>query len=412
MSKRHPSGFISAFYDPLKNPDAPTIGTATGGDVSASVTFTAPSNVGGSAISEYYAISDPSRITASAASSPISVTGLTNGTAYTFQVWALNTYGPSAFSASSGSVTPALQRGIFGGGLAAGNYSNVIQYVNIASTGNATDFGDLNYDGTGGTSACSSATRGVFGGGYVNGRTNTMDYITIATTGNAINFGSLALPSGDSSTLGVGSASNSTRGLWAGGQPSAGVTNVIQYITIATTGSTTSFGSLTTSRCFISACASSTRAVFAGGGNFSSSPQTTMDYVTTASTGNATSFGSLSTASALMAVGVCSSSTRGLFAAVGATYSDSASNVIEYITIATTGNSTDFGDLTVGNKGNKKASTSSATRGLFAGGGDAPAINVIDYVTITSTGNATDFGDLLATTNGLAGLSNCHGGLS
>ena len=106
MSKRYPSGFLSAFYDPLKNPNAPTIGTATGGDASASVPFTAPSNVGGSAVSEYYAISDPGRVTASAASSPISVTGLTNDTAYTFQVWALNTYGPSAFSAASGSVTP------------------------------------------------------------------------------------------------------------------------------------------------------------------------------------------------------------------------------------------------------------------------------------------------------------------
>lgn len=309
---------------------------------------------------------------------------------------------------TAGNIAPT---GLFGGGLAGGNYSSVIQYVIITSAGNSTTFGDLNYSGTGGTSACSSATRGVFGGGYSNGRTNTMDYVTIATKGNAINFGSLALPSGDSSTLGVGSASNSTRGLWAGGQPSAGVTNVIQYITIATTGNTTSFGDLTSSRCFISACASPTRAVFGGGGNFASSPSTTMDYVTTASTGNATNFGSLGASSAQMAVGVCSSSTRGLFAAVQATYSSGASNIIEYITIATTGNSTDFGDLTISTAGNRKASTSSTTRGLFAGGGDGPSINVIDFVTIASIGNATDFGDLLNTTSGAAGLSNCHGGL-
>ena len=241
MPLRPPAGFISAFFDPLNNPNAPTIGTATEGNASASVAFTPPANVGGSAISSYSAISSPEGIIGSAASSPVTVTGLTNGTAYTFAVWATNTYGPSAFSASSGSVTPALQRGVFGGGLNNGNFTNVIQYVNIASTGNATDFGDLNYSGTGGTSACSSATRGVFGGGYSNGRTNTMDYITIATTGNAVNFGSLALPSGDSSTLGVGSASNSTRGLWAGGNPTVGVVNVIQYITIATTGNSTSF---------------------------------------------------------------------------------------------------------------------------------------------------------------------------
>ena len=57
MPLRPPAGFISAFYDPLNNPNAPTIGTATPGDVSASVAFTAPSNVGGSAISSYSALS-------------------------------------------------------------------------------------------------------------------------------------------------------------------------------------------------------------------------------------------------------------------------------------------------------------------------------------------------------------------
>jgi hypothetical protein len=237
-----------------------------------------------------------------------------------------------------------------------------------------------------------------------------MEYITIATTGNAIDFGDFSLPSGDTATLGLGSASNSTRGLWAGGNPTVGVVNVIQYITIATTGNSTSFGDLTTSRCFISACASPTRAVFAGGGNFSSSPQTTMDYVTTATTGNATDFGDLSTASARIAVGVCSSSTRGLFAAVGGTYGNANSNVIEYITIATTGNSTDFGDLTISTAGNRNSSTSSNVRGLFAGGGDG-ATNVISYVTIASIGNATDFGDLLNLWDGAGGLSNCHGGV-
>jgi len=106
MSMRYPAGFIRPGYDPLKNPDAPTIGTATGGDASASVAFTAPSDTGGSAVSAYYAVSNPGGITASGATSPVSVTGLTNGTPYTFTVWALNTYGPGPYSAASGSVTP------------------------------------------------------------------------------------------------------------------------------------------------------------------------------------------------------------------------------------------------------------------------------------------------------------------
>jgi len=103
---RSPSGFIRPGFDPLKNPDAPTGVSASGGDQSADVSFTPPSNVGGSAVSAYYVVSNPGGITAS---SPVSVTGLTNGTAYTFTVWALNTYGPGPFSAASNSVTPLAQ---------------------------------------------------------------------------------------------------------------------------------------------------------------------------------------------------------------------------------------------------------------------------------------------------------------
>ncbi len=89
-------------------PDAPTIGTATAGNASASVTFTAPSSNGGNAITGYTVTSSPGGITASGASSPITVTGLTNDTAYTFTVKATNSQGDSVASSSSNSVTPAL----------------------------------------------------------------------------------------------------------------------------------------------------------------------------------------------------------------------------------------------------------------------------------------------------------------
>lgn len=123
MSMRYPAGFISAFYNPLKNPDAPTIGTAAGGDASASVSFTAPANTGGGAITSYVVVSSPGGLTGSGASSPITVSGLSNGTAYTFRVWANNSYGPGPLSAASNSVTPvalpvigsAYQGGFFAG---------------------------------------------------------------------------------------------------------------------------------------------------------------------------------------------------------------------------------------------------------------------------------------------------------
>jgi hypothetical protein len=122
---RYPAGFISAFYNPLKNPDAPTIGTASPlSPTSLSIAFTAPSNVGGSAITSFTATakrtSDGVLFTASGASSPISVTGLT-AVPFTVTVVAVNSYGPSASSAASNSVTPALPIGAaYGGGFFAG----------------------------------------------------------------------------------------------------------------------------------------------------------------------------------------------------------------------------------------------------------------------------------------------------
>jgi len=84
---------------------APTIGTATAGALSASVAFTAPTYVG-SGITGYTATSSPGGITGTGASSPIVVSGLTAGTAYTFTVTATTAAGQSSPSAASNSVTP------------------------------------------------------------------------------------------------------------------------------------------------------------------------------------------------------------------------------------------------------------------------------------------------------------------
>ena len=406
MSFRYQGGVLGVGFNPLQAPDVPTAVTAEGGDTSATVSFTAPANVGGSAITGYTGRSTPDNVAATASASPLTFSGLTNGTSYTFNVWALNSYGPSPSGGPSDAVSPSLQRGLFAGGFG----SNTIMYVSISTAGNALDFGDLTRTGNW-MAACSSATRGVFAGGGDNGRSNIMDYVTIATTGNATDFGDLAVPFGDTQNLGMGGASDATRGVFAGGNlGTADNTNVIQYITIATTGNSTNFGQLTTSRTWVSSCASSTRSIFAGGGSFASSPQNTIDFVTTATTGNATDFGDLTVNSARMAVGVCSSSTRGLFAAVGSTYSGAGGNLaIQFITMATTGNSTTFGNLITTTS--YMGSTSSKTRGLFAGGEAPSSTDVIQSVTIATAGNAVDFGDLVSAAYNLAGLSNCHGGL-
>lgn len=112
MSMRYPNGaIIKPGFNPVLIPGAPTIGTVTGGDSQVIVAFTAPTDIGGSAITSYQVVSSPGSIIATGASSPITVTGLTNGTAYTFRVAAVNSYGAGTFSAASASVTPALVQG-------------------------------------------------------------------------------------------------------------------------------------------------------------------------------------------------------------------------------------------------------------------------------------------------------------
>ena len=88
-------------------PGAPTITGVTVGDGRATVTFTPPASNGGATISKYTVTANPGGITQDCASSPCTVTGLTNGTAYTFTVTATNSAGGGDSSTASDSATPA-----------------------------------------------------------------------------------------------------------------------------------------------------------------------------------------------------------------------------------------------------------------------------------------------------------------
>lgn len=98
-------GFIG--HDGLNAPDKPTGVSATAGNAQATVSFTAPTNVGGSAVTGYRVTDSTGAFGASGSSSPITVTGLTNGTSYTFNVYAINAFGLSLSSDASSSVTPS-----------------------------------------------------------------------------------------------------------------------------------------------------------------------------------------------------------------------------------------------------------------------------------------------------------------
>ena len=124
-----------------------------------------------------------------------------------------------------------------------------MDYITISTTGNATDFGDVTAGSTGYSGAMSNGTdeRGVFAGGSYNDEIN---YITITTPANATNFGDCSTPT-DWST-GTSSGSVGGRGLCALGYLSAPnpvvACNIVEYITISSTGNSTDFGDFTGTR--------------------------------------------------------------------------------------------------------------------------------------------------------------------
>jgi len=138
---------------------------------------------------------------------------------------------------------------------ASASASNTIDYVTVDTTGDATDFGDLNVSRQD-SSSTSNGTRGLNTG---KDSDTSIDYITIASTGNAQDFGDLSVGRG------VAAASNGTLAIFSGGWGASGRSNVIDTVTIATTGNATDFGDLTIARSAHTSCADNTRALFAGG---------------------------------------------------------------------------------------------------------------------------------------------------
>lgn len=140
-------------------PGAPTIGTATAGNASATVTFTAPSSTGGATITGYTVTSSPGAITASGTASPITVTGLTNGTAYTFTVVATNSVGNSPASSASNAVKPVTVPGAPTGVTGvAGNAQVTVSFTAPANTGGAAITGYTVTSSPGGITASGAAS--------------------------------------------------------------------------------------------------------------------------------------------------------------------------------------------------------------------------------------------------------------
>ena len=297
-------------------------------------------------------------------------------------------------------------RGLLMGGAVSPGATNTtqIKYFDIASQGTTDEFGQTTVARRA-TGSLSSSTRAVMGGGFVAPPSpytisDVMDYVTIATTANAIDFGNM-----QSTAYHYATASNETRGLFAGGyRPNnSAVVNTIDLITIATTGNASNFGDLTRTARSFGGAGSTTRGVFFGGTH--PAIQDVIDYVTFSTTGDATDFGNLTDARD-NAYGA-SSSTRAVMAGGR---DPNTTNIIDYITIASTGDATDFGDLTQTSY-YFNASTSNSIRAVWVG--TSTIVNSMEYVTIATTGNSVDWGDQGGTIQHSGGAcSDSHGGIS
>ena len=290
-------------------------------------------------------------------------------------------------------------RGVFAGA-ANPSTQNVMDFVEIATTGNATDFGDLHtiWYNIGG---CASSTRGIWFPGYDQSTAvDTIFYVTISSQGGVNDFGDTLNNSRNHS----GACSDSTRGVRAEGYNTvvSSRTNTLEFITIASTGDSSEFGDLNrVVSDMAGSFASPTRGFFGGG-----KPETNIiDFITIQSKGNAIDFGDLIDGTRAEGSG-SANSTRGLFFGGSG---PGSSDTIQFITMATLGNATDFGNLSSGAEAG--GACASSTRGLYGGGSTPTKINTIDFVTIASAGNATDFGDRTVTGFGVGACSDVHGGL-
>ena len=241
-------------------------------------------------------------------------------------------------------------------------------------------------------------TRGLIMGGIISGRSNVVDFITIETTGNFAEFGDLVQTASQGAGLG-----SRIRAVAGGGTPSTpSGTNNIDFHEFASTGNFNDFGDMVTTGFGRNAVASSTRGVFLGR---AVAPNTfnEIEFVTIASTGSANDFGDLENTKHTL--GVAGNQTRGI--AVGG---NPSKGTMEFITISTTGNGTDFGDCTVDVWNTRGSNCGNAVRGLMVGGSNG-ASNTIQYVTISTLGNTVDFGDRTVAKNQIAHMSSTTRGV-
>jgi len=317
--------------------------------------------------------------------------------------------GPTEFRGGRG-------RGVFGTGYnnAPNSSLNSMQFVTIATTGNTEDFGDL-ADSSIAKGSFGSATRGFFAGGdSVPGQADNkaIEFTIFSSSGGGNDFGDMT-----NTKAYLSGMSNDIRGFFVGGAttPEYVNQNTIEFVTMASTGNGNDFGDLSVITRSGSSAASNTRGILQIGQTNPLPGNRLIEFITLSTLGNSQNFGEVTTLAKSGSAAVASSTRACFMGGVGTTGNAThVSNVIDFVTISTLGNAQDFGDMTVAV--DALAGASNSTRGLHAGGRTGtPAAealqNVIGFITIASTGNASDFGDLVTPTRYLAGCSDSHGGI-
>ena len=249
-------------------------------------------------------------------------------------------------------------------------------------------------------------TRGVIMGGLSPGNPNghnVMQYITIPTTGNSIDFGDLTRQKYAS----YGGIASRTRGIMPGGYyypgSSGTYTDEMDAITISITSDAFDFGDLVQgNRAEPGSGSNQTRGIIFGG-TAGPSPivrTNTITYVTIAQLGNGVDFGDMAGGLYQNPTGTASQTRLVMGTGEG---SPANFNSLEYITIATTGNAADFGDATI--TASYRNACGNATRGIIAGGYSPNSDNTIESITIATLANAVDFGDLINAVGGMTAIS-------
>ena len=296
-------------------------------------------------------------------------------------------------------------RALLFGGYSEPSNSNTlaIDVVTISTLGNATRFGQM--DGSGDTSfGIGNETRGIYHRG--GSSSDTLEYVTTASEGNPIDFGNLS----QARYLGA-RGNSSTRGIFLSGLgPSSSYKNNIDYVEMGTLGNALDFGDVNTSVFLNNNSVNSTVRVYSLGGYASPGVNISkIEYVTISSKGDALEFDDLDRPNSTFPG--FANNVRGIYG--GGNLRPFTSDQIFMFNTASQGKMIFFGELTQRRK--EFAGSCSQTRGIFAGGQLDPngpsTINIIDFVTIATTGDAQDFGDLSKTPRNFTSLSDSHGGL-